>query len=205
METTTNELDEKRSIILIREMIDVSSRNIKKDGIVLLVWGLIGCIMQFLNFYPEIKLLPKLTMKLFNVAEVILMAGAILFTVAYIYQNRKRPKTYISITARYLWIGIIVAYNLITILIKQKTGTVDFELLHPMQMTLIGLALFVTGGLYREKLLNIGGVVYWIVAFIAVKYTLPMQFVFEFMATLAGFVVPGAYLYYQSQRHVSAS
>jgi hypothetical protein len=202
---TEDDFNEKKSIILIREMIDVSSRNIKKDGILILLWGVIIVLGTFMNFFPEIKLISKVLMKTFDVLQVIIAGAGILYTVYYIFQNRKRSKTYIAITARYTWVGILIVYNLIAMLIKQKTGEVNLELFHPMQMTLIGLALFVTGGLYREKLLLIGGVVYWIAAFFAVKYVLNIQFIFECVAGFIGFVIPGAWLYYQSQKHVPAA
>jgi hypothetical protein len=201
MESEAN-FNEKKSIILIREMIDVSSRNIKKDGILLLLWGVIGMLISFMNFFPEIQLISKALMMTFNVLEVLFLATGVLFTVYYIYSNRKRAKTYIAITARYTWFAIVVAYNLIAIIIKYKTGKVDFELFHPMQMTLIGLALFVTGGLYREKLLLVGGVAYWVAAYFCVRYVLHIQFIFECVAVFIGFVIPGACLYYQSQHRV---
>jgi hypothetical protein len=204
MENEDN-FNEKKSIILIREMIDVSSRNIKKDGLLILVWGVIIVLGRFMNFFPEVKLISKVLIKTFRVFGVLLGAAGILFTIYWIYRNRKRTKTYIAITARYTWIGILIVYNLIAILIKFKTGKVDFELFHPMQMTLIGLALFITGGLYREKLLLMGGAVYWIAAFFAVKFTLNIQFIFECAAGILGFVIPGAWLYYQSQKHVPAA
>lgn len=202
---TESSFNEKKSIILIREMIDVSSRNIKKDGLLILVWGVIIVIGKFLDFFPDLKLISNVLLKTFKVSAVLLGAIGILFTIYWIYRNRKRTKTYIAITARYTWVGILIVYNLVVILIKQKTGEVNFELLHPLQMTLIGLALFITGGLYREKLLLVGGVAYWIAAFFAVKYTLPVQFIMECSAGFIGFVIPGAWLYYQSRKHVSAS
>ena len=86
--------------------------------------------------------------------------------------------------------------------IKQKTGNIDFTLLHPIQMSLIGLALFITGGLYRERLLLLGGLVYWIAAYFSLDYRIPIQFIFECVAGFVGFLVPGAWLYYKSRKHV---
>lgn len=199
---TEKPLDEKQSLILIREMIDVSSKNIKKDGLLILIWGVVIVINSFTNFFPEIKLISRQLMKAFDVLEVLLGAAAILFTVYYIYQNRKRTKTYIAITARYTWIGIFVVYNLVVIITNVKTGETNFEMLHPIQISLIGLALFITGGLYHEKLLLLGGLIYWIAAYFAVGYVLHIQFIFECIAGFIGFVLPGAWLYYQSRKDV---
>ncbi|MDA3927329.1 MAG: hypothetical protein PF541_00090 [Prolixibacteraceae bacterium] len=195
---TKDQFNEKKSIVLIKEMIDVSSKHIKKDGLLLLVWGCIIVLSTFMNFFPEVKLISRRLMQAFNIMEVLLGAGGILFTIYYIYQNRKRTKTYIGITARYTWIGILVVNNLIIIMIHQKTGEVDFELNHPIQMCLIGLALFITGGLYREKLLLLGGIMYWIAAYFAKDYALHYQLIFECSAAFLGFIIPGYYLYIQS-------
>lgn len=199
---TNKQLNEKQSISLIQEMMEVSARNIKKDGILVLIWGVIIVLITFLNFFPEVKLVSKTLMKSFNALEVLLLSAGVLFTFYYIFINRKRVKTYVSTTARYTWVGILVVYNLVVVITKSVTVDPNFEILHPIQMCLIGLALFVTGGLYRERLLLIGGVVYWIAAVFAVRYRLPFQFIWECGAALFGFVIPGAWLFYQSRKNV---
>ncbi|MGF7140939.1 hypothetical protein [Roseimarinus sediminis] len=201
--TGNNDFTEKQSMALIRDMIEVSSRNIKKDGLLILIWGLVIFLGRFLNFFPEVQLIAKRLMLVFDVLAWGLGLGAIGFTIFYIYKQRKRTKTYIGLTARYTWVGILVVYNLVAIITNVKTGETNFEMLHPIQMSLIGLALFITGGLYREKLLLAGGLIYWVAAFIAVGYEMPYQFMIESIAGLLGFVIPGAWLYYQyRQRHV---
>lgn len=193
---------ENQSIILIREMMEASSKNIKKDGLLIFIWGWIIVLSTFMNFFPEVKLISKALTKTMHLSQIIIGVAGILYTVYHIYRTRKRVKTYIGITARYTWIGIIIVFNLIIIMIKQTTGEINFELNHPIQMTLIGLALFITGGLYREKLLLIGGVIYWIAAYFSKDYALHIQHIFECGAAFLGFVIPGAWLYYQSFRHV---
>ena len=199
---TEEQLSGKQSISLIKEMMEVSSRNLKKDGLLILIWGIVIVLGRFMSFFPEVKLISRKIMQVFDILGWVLGMGAILFTIYYIYRNRKRTQTYIAVTARYTWLGIIVLYNLIVILIKQKTGEVDFELLHPIQMSLIGMGLFVMGGLYREKMLLLGGFAYWITAYFAVKYVLHIQYIFECVAGFIGFVIPGAWLYYQSRKNV---
>jgi hypothetical protein len=195
-------LTEKQSLSVIQEMIDVSSRNLKNDGILLFAWGCAITLGLVMTFLPEITLLRHRLVDIFKVLKTNMSAGIILFTVYYIYQKRERVKTYIAVTSRYTWLGILVVYNLMVMIIKVKTGTVNFELLHPVQMTLIGLALFITGGLYRTRILLLSGVVYWIAAFFASKQILTYQFVIESVASLIAFVLPGYYLYYQSKKHV---
>jgi hypothetical protein len=201
MENET-QLTERQSLSVIQEMIDVSTRNLKNDGILLFAWGCAITLGLLITFLPDLILLRHRLVVTFNVLNAIIGAGIILFTVYYIYQKRKRVKTYIAVTSRYTWLGMLVVYNLMVMIIKAKTGEVNFELLHPLQMTLIGLALFITGGLYRTRILLISGVVYWIAAYFASRQIMTYQLVIECAASIIAFVLPGYYLYYQSKKHV---
>lgn len=194
-----------KSISIIREMMEVSSKNLQKDGLLIFAWGVAIVFGRFFYFFPEIKLISHQLTFVFHSLSWLLGIGVILFTIYYVFFYKKGVKTYVSQTTIYTWLGILIADNLIIILIKHKTGDVNFELLHPIQMSLIGLALFVTSGLYREKLLLLGGLVYWLAAYLCVDYRIPVQFIFECGAGFIGFLIPGAWLYYKSRKHVSAA
>lgn len=81
---------------------------------------------------------------------------------------------------------------------------VNFELLHPLQMVLIGFALFVTGGIYRYYLLSACGVIMWVAAAIGANFEINTQFLVRAIADLLCFVIPGILMYYSSkkQQHV---
>jgi hypothetical protein len=192
---------EKQSLSVIQEMIDVSTRNLKNDGILLFVWGWALFLQYLLACLPDLILMKHYIMNTFKVLKPILLTVVILFTLYYIYQKRKRVKTYIAITSRYTWLGIIVVFNLMVMILKTK-GEINFDLLHPLQMTLIGLALFITGGLYRTWILLVSGVVYWTAAVFASRQPMMYQQLIESIAALIAFVIPGYYLYYQSKKHV---
>jgi hypothetical protein len=199
---TEESMDEKQSLRLIHYMMEVSSKNLKKDGILILAWGAAIVIGRFLTFFPELKLLSKQLMFLFDVLSWLIGIAIIVYTIYYVFIYRKGTKSYVAKTAAYTWLGILIVHNLMVMFIKQKTGEVNFELLHPIQMILIGLALFITGGLYRERLFLLGGIVYWLAAYFGLPYRLPVQMIFEAVAALIGFVIPGTWLYYQSQKNV---
>lgn len=202
---TEDHITGKKSMSIIREMMEVSTKNLQKDGLLIFAWGIAIVFGRFFNFFPEVKLISNRLTMLFHFLSWVLGIAAILFTIYYVFFYKKGVKTYVSQTAVYTWIGILIVDNLIIMFIKQKTGEVNFTLLHPIQMTLIGLALFVSGGLYREKLLLLGGLAYWIAAYLCIDYRIPIQFVFESVAGLVGFLLPGAWLYYNSRKHVSTT
>ena len=199
---TEEQFNEKQSISFIKGMMEASSKSLQKDGLLIFAWGIAIVFGRFLYFFPEVKLISNRLTWVFHTFSWMLGIGVILFTIYYVFFYRKDVKTYVSRTAIYTWGGILLVDNLIIMFIKQKTGDVNFELLHPIQMSLIGLALFVTSGLYREKLLLLGGLIYWIAAYLSLDYRIPIQFIFECAAGFIGFLIPGAWLYYKSRKHV---
>jgi hypothetical protein len=82
----------------------------------------------------------------------------------------------------------------VVVITKSILKEVDFNLLQPLQMVLIGFALFVTGGIYRYYLLSFSGVLMWIAAAIAVRFDLNFQFLVRGIAEVFCFVVPGFWM-----------
>lgn len=199
-EPISEQINEKQSLQVINEMIAVSSKNLKNDGLLLLAWGWVGFFISIMGFLPDIILIPNRLTRAFHILIPVLMVGIILFTAYYMYQKRKQVKTYVAIATRYTWFSCIVVYNLMVMIIKAKTGSVDFDLLHPLQMTLIGMCLFITGGLYRSWMLIVSGVIFWVAAISIVGQRLEYQRLWEAIVILLAFVAPGHILYYQSQK-----
>jgi hypothetical protein len=92
---------------------------------------------------------------------------------------------------RYVWIGVILAHNITVLITKSILNEVNFTLLQPLQMVLIGFALFVTGGIYRCYYLVAGGALMWVAASIAANYDLNTQFLIRSVAEFICFVIPG--------------
>ena len=68
---------------------------------------------------------------------------------------------------------------------------VNFEILHPLQMVLVGFALFVTGGIYRYYLLLGTGIFMWAAAVLSSGLSLHDQFLVRGIADFLCFVLPG--------------
>jgi hypothetical protein len=192
------QFDESKSLHIMNEMIAVSTKNLKNDGLLLLAWGWVGCCINVMGFLPDLLLLSKRLIAAFHILIPVLMVGVILFTTYYMYQKRKQVKTYVATATRYTWFSFIVVYNLMVMIIKTKTGTVNFELLHPLQMTLIGMSLFITGGLYRSWMLCVSGVLFWVTALSVASLELEYQRLWETVVVFIAVVVPGHILYHQS-------
>ena len=116
---TNDQITEKKSISIIKEMMEVSTKNLQKDGLLIFAWGIAIVFGRFFNFFPEVKLISKKMMMLFEGMSWLLGIGIVVFTIYYVFFYKKGVKTYVSQTAIYTWLGIIIVHNLFIILIKQ--------------------------------------------------------------------------------------
>lgn len=198
METDTNgqrSFDEVQSIQVIREMIQVSHKKIRHDGILFIVWGWIGFFTYMSEFLISTNI-HTLPMKQFvKYAGIILAIGGFVFTAFYLYRQRKRVTTYIGISLRYVWISLVVCMVLINLIQFNVTHRIFFELQHPIFMVLIAFATVVTGGILRYRLIIIGGIVFGLLAYISSHLPLQQQLLAEAIGWLIAFIIPGHVLY----------
>lgn len=125
----------------------------------------------------------------------------ILLTAYFIFFRKNKVTSFTAISTRFVWIGVILAHNIIVMITKSILNEVNFTLLQPLQMVLIGFALFATGGIYRYWILTISGIAMWIAASIAANYDLNIQFLIRSVAEFFCFVIPG-FLMLQSKKEM---
>jgi len=179
----------------LKTSIATSKRILMDDGILLISWGLVFSIGFFYNYYNSVVLVPSRIRDIMNIVQIIAGFGIIAFTIYFIFFRKKGILTYTAISTRFVWIGVIVAHNLNVIITKNFIHEVNFELIHPLQMVLIGFALFVTGGIYRYYILVASGIIMWIAAAIGANYGLTTQFLVRAIADFICFVIPGILMY----------
>ena len=195
-EVHTSEIfDEKQMLQTLKKAIEVSKRTLLGDGILLIVWGLALGISHLWHYYESVELTSWWIRNLFNLVQILLGIGAIGLTVFYVFFKNRKVRTHAAISTRFVWIGVVVAHNLNVMVTNNFFGEVNFEMLHPLQMVLIGFALFVMGGIYRYYLLSAVSVLMWAGAIIAAKYDLNIQFLIRGISDIACFVVPGILMY----------
>lgn len=73
-------------------------------------------------------------------------------------------------------------------------------MLLPLQMVLIGFALFVTGGIYRYYILAVSGVLMWISAIICAGLDANYQYLARGIADFICFVIPGILMYLSAKK-----
>ncbi|WP_430934778.1 hypothetical protein [Saccharicrinis sp. 156] len=190
--------DEEQSIRVIKDMIEVSRKKLQNDGILFIIWGWTMFINYFfLNYLTSILVTSQQVMSIVRPLRILLPLFAIGFTIYYITKERKKVKTYIGISLRYIWVSMffcMVFINLIQFNVLQK---INFELQHPIFMILIAFAITISGVVIRYKMIIIGGILFAILGLTASYFLLISQMLIEAIAWFVAFVIPGHMLYAQ--------
>ncbi|MBW6535905.1 MAG: hypothetical protein K0B11_12930 [Mariniphaga sp.] len=192
---TSDSLNETQSLLVIKEMIQVSKNKLKQDGILFIFWG---WVLFFVSTTEYIKSGLALTFGIKNVLNVLGVALpliALIFSVYYLIKKRKKVQTYIGISLRYVWISLFVCMVLVNLIQFNVLHSINFELQHPIFMVLMAFAVTVTGGILRYRLIIIGGVVFGFLALTASYLKLHEQLLLESVAWIISFLVPGHILY----------
>ena len=195
-QTTENELfNESKSLQVIREMIDVSRKKLQNDGILFILWGWSLFYSSFTRFLISQVLFSNMQVKAFKTVGSILTVFVLGYTLYYIWQQRKKVKTYIGISLRYVWISAILCMVLINLIQGNILHDINFELQHPIFMVVIAYAVIITGVMLRFKMMILAGILFGLLAYAASFFELHIQLLFEAMAWFLAFCLPGHLLY----------
>ena len=190
-----NDFDERKSLQIIKSAIETSKRTLKEDGILFILWGFVLSTANLWRYYESVLLTSWWMHEVMKIYMILSGIAVIGITIYYLFFRKKKVRTFTSISVRYVWIGVILADNVIIIITKVILDKIDFALLQPIQMVLIGFALFVSAGIYRYHLLSLSGIIMWIAAAIAVNYNLNIQFLVRSIAEALCFIIPGLLMY----------
>ena len=198
--TIQENFNEKQMLTTLKEALASSRKTLMEDGILLICWGIVFSLGFAWNFYNAAVLVPSRIRDLMLILKPTIGVLLIAFTIYYVFFRKRKISSYTAISTRFVWIGVLVAHNLNVIISGRISGEINFALLHPLQMTLIGFALFVTGGIYRYYILCAGGILMWLAAVIAAGYDLNTQFLVRGLADFICFVIPGILMYTKVKR-----
>ncbi|HEY4788481.1 MAG TPA: hypothetical protein VIH57_20665, partial [Bacteroidales bacterium] len=167
MQSNSDEFDEVQSIQVIKEMIQVSHRKLKNDGILFIIWGWISFITYLLEFIVQnVPHTYQITLIKGYTTTVLAIAGLVV-TVIYLYRQSRKATTYIGISLRYVWLSMFAGMVLINLIQANVLHKITFELQLPIFMVLISIAIVVTGGIIRHKMVIAGGIVFGLLAYLA--------------------------------------
>lgn len=187
--------DENQSLQVIREMIQVSQKKLKNDGVLFILWGWI-IFYNYISWYVINNIVTTYQIKMgFEYFAKGLVVFAFAFSIYYIFRKSKKVTTYIGISLRYVWISLIVCLSLVNMIIFNTIHEFNAALQHPIFMVFMAFAVVITGGILRYKLIIFGGVVFGLLAYICSYLSLENQMIIEAIAWLIAFIIPGHYLY----------
>ena len=196
----SEQFDERQSLQVIQEMIHLSQRKIKSDGILLIVWGYAMSLMSLIKYFKEILFLPNRVMFVLKFADPVLPLLALTFTIYYFYTQKKKATTYIGASLRYVWISLFFCLVLTNLILFNKIQDVNFSLQHPLFMVFLAFSLVVTGIILRFRLIILGGIFFGILAYWCSFLELQQQIFLEGIAWLIALVIPGHILYYKRNK-----
>ena len=192
---TLSAFNENQSIQVIKEMIQVSQKSFKNDGILFLLWGWLMFFSYVFDYILHNVVITLQMQKITDKLRFAITLIAIAYTLYYVFKKTKKVKTYIGISLRYVWVSLIVCLSLTSMIIHNVMHQINFELLHPIFMMFIAFATVITGGILRYKLVIIGGIVFGLLAYACSYFNLHTQLLFEAVAWLVAFIIPGHILY----------
>jgi len=197
---TSDPFDENQSFQVIKEMIQISQKKLKNDGVLFILWGWVMFYSGLSGYIVREVLLSHRFEKFLGVFGKVFGLLVVAYTVYYIWRQRKKVQTYIGISLRYVWISMVGCFVLINLIQYNVLHQINFELQHPLFMVIMAFSIVVTGGILRYKLIIIGGILFGIIALISSYFRLSYQLLFESCAWFIAFVIPGHYLYATRKR-----
>jgi hypothetical protein len=198
METSAHEsesFDEKQSIQVIREMIQVSKKNIRNNSILFILWGWLLFLGYLVNYLQSQLIMTYTIKKITGYAGYVLAFCVLAFTLYYIIRQYKKVQTYIGTSLRWVWISLVFCLVMINLIQFNVLHKITFELQHPIFMVFIAFAIVVTGGILRYRLIIAGGILFGLLAYLCSYLPLQQQILVEAIAWLIAFVIPGHILY----------
>lgn len=189
------QFDAKQSLQVIQQMIALSQKKLKNDGILFIIWGWVS----FLTYLSEYLLRTMVHTHPWTLAKryitVALPVFALAYTVYYVYSHSRKAQSYIAISLRYVWLSMIACMVLINLIQANVMHRISFELQLPIFMVLVAFSLVTTGGILRYRMIIAGGIIFGLMAYLASFFPITTQLLIEAVSWLIAFVIPGHILH----------
>jgi hypothetical protein len=172
------------SLRIIQQMIDKTKQNISDKSIFYLVWGwitFVACTGQFL-------LKHVINYEKHYLVWWLVVPGAI-FSAWQGARQRKmqRVKTYVDESLTWLWVGMGIAYFVLSMILTQYGWD---KIVFPFFIMLYGLGTFVSGSIVRFTPFVVGGLLAFALAIGSAFASYDYQILFAAGAILVSYIVP---------------
>jgi hypothetical protein len=173
-----------QSLQLIQSMISKTKQNMSDKSIYFLVWGwitFIACTGEFVlkHIYNYEK----------HYQVWWLTVVGVIFSIWYSSKEEKtrKVKTYVGDSIKYLWIGMGIAYFVLSMILSKYGWD---KIVFPFFIMLYGLGTFISGSILQFRPLVIGGLIASALAIAAVYVEYDYQMLFGAAAILISYIIP---------------
>jgi hypothetical protein len=194
-ETGNENFDERESLKVITEMIAVSRKKLRHDGILFIVWGWALFFSSFSRYLKEEILFSNLQYRVFHYTDVFLMIFVFGFTIWYLFRKGKKVSSYIGLSLRWVWFSTVICMMLINLIQANVVHNINFELQHPIFMVVMAFAVVVSGVMLRYGFMIGMGILFGMLAYAGSFFDLHTQMLVESIAWFLGFILPGHILF----------
>jgi hypothetical protein len=181
-------------------MLNSITHILKRDGILLILWGWVLFYGSMKGFIERSLLLSSRLTFVLNVIGIAFVVACILVTVYYVLNTRRKVKTSSGTAIIFLWLSFFGSMVLVNLILFNVLQYINFELQHSMFMLLMAISVSTTGAILNYRLVIVGGVIFGLLAFIASYFQLAEQLLVEAMAWTIAFIIPGIIMYYKNWR-----
>ncbi len=186
-------LDEKQSLQVIKEMIEISRNRLKSDGILFILWGWLLFAVIFARYLLRILITTQEIQSYINKSILALLLLGIMYSGHYMYTRRRVVKTYTGQVLRFLWGGII--FLNLYILLFQLKAHMQIDMLYSQYMLMTALGTFVTGGIIKFRPLIYCSFSFIVFAQTGFFFQNDIHLIFAAVSFLTGLAVPGHLMY----------
>lgn len=187
------DLSPNESMKLINSMIGRARKRYTDNSFYFLLWGWIVMIASFIHFYlMEFTDYPH-----YYIGWSLNIVGVIASIVKSAKDNKKEVVRHYSDRV-YGWLWLALGLAMFTILFngeQQNWSIVPFILI------LVAVGTFVSGAMMNFKPLQIGGVVFWLLCFVAFRVNEAYQMLIMSSSMLIGYLIPGYIMKYNAKKY----
>jgi len=194
-ETVDANFDHRESLRVISEMIEVSRKKLRHDGILFIIWGWALFYSSFIRYLKEEILFSNFQYLVFRYVEAFLLLFVFGVTLWYLFRKRRRAATYIGISLRWVWFSTVFCMVLINLIQGNVVHKINFELQHPIFMVVIAFGVVVSGVMLRYGFMIGMGILFGILAYVSSFFELHEQMLVESIAWFLAFILPGHILF----------
>ena len=182
METTEKQINESEGLEIIQKMINTVKADIDDNSFYNILWGWLVFVASLGHYF--------LMMAGFSHPYIMWLLMPIGGVVTAIYASKheknKKVRTYLDDLMKYVLIAFMVSLAMVLFSMpKLQLNT------YPMVMMVYGTWLFISGGTIRFKPLLYGGIINWILGYIAFFVSFDLQLLLLALAVLLGYIIPG--------------